>query len=1020
MQMKKDSIFNTLRKELEGDLYTDDIQRILYATDASAYREIPLAVTRPASVSDIRKILAFARRTGGSVIPRGAGTSLAGQVVGPGIVMDVSRYLNNILEFNPAERWVKVEPGVVLAELNRYLAPHRLQFGPETSTADRCCMGGMLGNNSCGAHSLIHGSVRDHILEVDAILSDGSEVHFSALTTDEFRDKCNGDSGLLETKIYRQLQEMLSDKRNAEEIRREYPHPALRRRNNGYAIDALLETDPFTGNGEKINICKLLAGSEGTLAFTTSMKLNLVPVTDDRTGLLCAHFGSLQDAVRANIIALKHKPAAVELIDDYILNCTRDNIEQNRNRFFVSGDPKAILLIEITRPTAEEIETTAAAMEHDMARAGFGYHFPLYTGTDEMARVWELRKAGLGVLLNIPGRRKSVQVIEDTAVLPDLFPDYIAEAAVILEKYRLSCAYYAHIATGELHLSPLLDLKDPDDIRTFHGLAADIAALVKKYRGSLSGEHGDGRLRGEFIPLMLGPHNYSLLKELKKIWDPAGLFNPGKITDTPPITDNLRYPAGERRRYPGLVFRFPEEEGLLYAAEKCSGSADCRKSAMAGGTMCPTFMATRDEDKSTRARANILREYLTRSDRKEKFDHREIYEVMDLCLSCKACKAECPSNVDVAKLKAEFLQHYYDIHHVPFRAWLIAWLPRLYAPGMMIRPLTNLVTGLTLFKRIIGFSVNRPIPALSPVTLRAWERRHRREKSRLNAANGGMTIGSDGITGSPSDSSPSYRGPIVSSPSDSSRSERTGDQKGTVCLFADEFTNYNESDIGIKTVMLLESLGYNVIIPRHAESGRTFLSKGLLRSARKIAVRNILMLRDVVSDERPLIGIEPSALLAFRDEYPEMAGQDLADDARRIAGNAMLLEEFICREAEKGRISPASFTDRPAEILLHGHCLQKAVASTAPTVKMLSLPVNYRVKEIKDGCCGMAGAFGYEKEHYDLSMKIGEMVLFPAVREASGETLISAPGTSCRHHIMDGTGRKALHPAEILYDALLK
>lgn len=991
--MKKDPLFDTLRKELKGDLYTDHIQRILYATDASAYREMPVAVTRPACVDDIKKILAFARARGGSVIPRGAGTSLAGQVVGPGIVMDISRHLNHILEFNAEERWVRVEPGVVLGELNRYLAPYRLQFGPETSTADRCCMGGMLGNNSCGAHSLIHGSVRDHILEIDAILSDGSEAHFCALTTDEFSARCDGDPALLETKIYRKLRDMLSDPRNAMEIRKEYPHPDLRRRNNGYALDALLETDPFTGNGEKINVCRLLAGSEGTLAFTISMKLNLVPVTDDRTGLLCAHFSSLQDAVRANIIALKHMPAAVELIDDYILNCTKDNIEQNRNRFFVSGDPKTILLIEIIRPTISEIEATAEAMEKDMRAAGYGYHFPLYTAADEMARVWELRKAGLGVLLNIPGRRKSVQVIEDTAVLPDLFPEYIEEAAGVLEKHGLSCAYYAHIATGELHLSPLLDLKDPDDIRTFHGLAEDMAGLIKKYRGSLSGEHGDGRLRGEFIPLMLGPHNYALLKELKKTWDPYGLFNPGKITDTPPMTENLRYPAGERRSYPGQVFTFPEEEGILYAAEKCSGSADCRKSSLIGGTMCPTFMATRDEDKSTRARANILREYLTRSDRKDPFDHEEIYKVMDLCLSCKACKAECPSNVDVAKLKAEFLQHYYDIHHVPFRAWLIAWLPRLYMPGMMIRPLTNLITGTALFKRLIGFSVKRPIPALSPVTLRAWGRRHGLGNGENRSESmSGSAKGTDDAIGS----------------------------KGTVYLFADEFTNYNESDIGIKAVMLLERLGYEVIIPRHRESGRTFLSKGLIRSARKIAVRNILMLRDVITEERPLVGIEPSALLAFRDEYPEMAGKALEADAQRLASAALLIEEFICREIDRGNISPDCFTDRPAKVLLHGHCQQKAIASTAPTIRMLSLPVNYTVEEINDGCCGMAGAFGYEKEHYDLSMKIGEMVLFPAVRAASGETIITAPGTSCRHHIADGTGKKALHPVEVLYDALVK
>jgi Fe-S oxidoreductase len=406
-------------------------------------------------------------------------------------------------------------------------------------------------------------------------------------------------------------------------------------------------------------------------------------------------------------------------------------------------------------------------------------------------------------------------------------------------------------------------------------------------------------------------------------------------------------------------------------------------------------MATGDEDKSTRARANILREFLTRSEKKEPFDHEEIYRVMDLCLSCKACKSECPSNVDVARLKAEFLQHYYDLHHVPFRAWLIAWLPRLYVPGMLVRPLTNLVTGTALFKRIIGFSVMRPIPALSPVTLRAWERRHGRKNG--NAGLNGTD--SMNVTGG--------------------QENRSG-QKGTVCLFADEFTNYNESDIGIKAVMLLEKLGYVVVIPRHCESGRTFLSKGLLRSAQKIAVKNILMLRDVVTDERPLVGIEPSALLTFRDEYPEMAGKSLAEDARKLAGNALLFEEFICREIDRGNITSASFTGKPAKILLHGHCQQKAVASTAPTIRMLSLPSGYKVEEINDGCCGMAGAFGYEKEHYELSMKIGEMVLFPAVRTAPAETVITAPGTSCRHHITDGTGRKALHPVEVLYDALIK
>jgi FAD/FMN-containing dehydrogenase len=442
--------FSQLHKELRGDLYTDDLQRILYATDASSYREIPLAVARPKDKEDVKKILSFARLIKSSVIPRGAGTSLAGQVVGPGIVVDVSKYMTGIVEFNPAEKWVVVEPGVVLEELNQVVARQGLLFGPETSTANRCVMAGMLGNNSCGLHSIIYGSVRDHIMEVDVILSDGSEVNFREMTTEEFLLKCSGDPKLLETSIYKNIFKTLSDPANREEILNQFPHPALMRRNNGYAIDILMDTDPFTGNGKKINICKLLAGSEGTLAFTTRMKLNLVPLPSHKTGLVCAHFSSLEEAVKANIILLKHKPSAIELIDDFILDCTKDNIEQNKNRFFIKGNPKIILLAEFPRDTIEEIENTVTQVEKDLKGLGWGYHFPYYTNEEDIKRVWELRKAGLGVLLNIPGDKRSVQVIEDTSVLPELFPDYIAEFEVILKKYGLNCAYYAHISTGIL------------------------------------------------------------------------------------------------------------------------------------------------------------------------------------------------------------------------------------------------------------------------------------------------------------------------------------------------------------------------------------------------------------------------------------------------------------------------------------------------------------------------------------------------------------------------------------------
>lgn len=971
-------MFEKLRDKIKGDLFTDDLHRIIYATDGSAYRELPQAVVIPKDKDDVRNVIEFARSIKSSVIPRGGGTSLAGQVVGSGIVLDVSKYMTKILEFNPEERWVVVEPGVILAELNRFLEPHGLQFGPETSSANRCCMAGMLGNNSCGAHSLIYGSVRDHILETEVILSDGLETTFQELTAEEFNLKCSGDPDSLETKIYTKIREILSDRFNRTEIRKHFPHPDLKRRNNGYALDSLMDTDPFTGNGIKINLCRLLAGSEGTLAFTTKMKLNLVPLPSQKTGLICAHFENLQDAVRANNIILRHNPAAIEMIDDFILECTKDNIEQRKNRFFIKGNPKIILLVEIWRNTEDEIRKTASDIENDLVRSGYGYHFPFYTDKLEMQKVWDLRKAGLGVLLIIPGEKRSVQVIEDTAVLPEFFPDYIAEFQDVLKKYNLNCAYYAHIATGELHLSPLLNLKDKADVDLYRNLGREIALLVKKYRGSLSGEHGDGRLRGEFIPLMLGEHNYNLLRELKRTWDPEKIFNPGKITDTPPMNENLRYRTGEWIKPLETIFSFPDKGTLLDAVEKCSGSGDCRKSALIGGTMCPTFMATGDEDKSTRGRANILREYLTRSGKKFPFDHEEIYRVLDLCISCKACKSECPSNVDMTKFKAEFLQHYYEIHGVPFRTLLIGWLPRINRLGKLFRPATNFITAGSLFKRIIGFAPSRNIPSISEITLRKWAGNSRSQSPGFKSAN------------------------------------------GKVCLFADEFTNYNESLIGIKTVLLLEKLGYQVVIPMHAESARTFLSKGLLKNAKKVAERNVFLLKDIITEETPLIGIEPSAILTFRDEYQDIVDSSLKEPARKLGSHALLLEEFICRETDKGKISSDLFTKESRTIKLHGHCQQKAIASTSFTRRMLSIPVNYRVEEIPGGCCGMAGSFGYEKEHYELSMKIGEMVLFPAVRSVPADTIIAAPGTSCRHQIFDGTGRRALHPAEIMYEALVK
>ncbi|MBD0294477.1 MAG: FAD-binding oxidoreductase, partial [Flavisolibacter sp.] len=657
-----------LAAELEGELYSDNAMRTLYATDASAYREMPLAVAIPKSVADLKKLIQFAHKEKTSLIPRTAGTSLAGQVVGNGIVVDVSRHFTQILELNKEEGWVRVQPGVIRDELNLFLKPYGLFFGPETSTANRAMIGGMVGNNSCGSNSIVYRSTREHLLEVKALLSDGSEAEFKALNIEEFHQKCEGDS--LEANIYKTVRRFLSNYENQVEIRKEFPKKSVERRNTGYAVDLLLETAPFTAGGDDFNFCKLIAGSEGTLAFITEIKLNVVPLPPKEVGLLCVHFNTIDESLRANLIALKYSPSASELIDHYILECTKDNIEQSKNRFFVLGDPGAILVIEFARETREEIIAIAQRVEDEMNAAGLGYHFPLLFGEDTK-KIWTLRKAGLGLLGNMPGDEKAVPVIEDTAVDVHDLPEYIREFNEILKKYNLYSVHYAHAGSGELHLRPIINLKTEEGNRLFRAIAEEIASLVKKYQGSLSGEHGDGRLRGEFIKQMVGEKNYQLLREIKKAWDPHNIFNPNKIVDTPPMNTMLRYTPGQKTPPFKTVFRYYNQD-VLQHAEQCNGSGDCRKTQLSGGTMCPSYMATRNEKDTTRARANILREFLTHSETINRFDHQEIHEVMDLCLSCKGCKSECPSNVDMAKLKAEWLQHYHDANGVPFRSRLIA------------------------------------------------------------------------------------------------------------------------------------------------------------------------------------------------------------------------------------------------------------------------------------------------------------------------------------------------------------
>jgi len=937
-QKVSNQLLAQLAGTLEGDFHYDTVMRTLYATDASAYREMPTAVAIPKSVEDIKKLIAFAANNGSSIIPRTAGTSLAGQVVGDGIVVDVSKNFTKILEVNKEEHWVRVQPGVVRDVLNMELKKHGLFFGPETSTANRAMIGGMVGNNSCGSNSVVYGSTRDHLLEVHAILADGSETVFKSTDKADFSSlvataqQKNGSATLLD-KIYLKTNDILSDSKNQDEIRAEFPKPTIERRNTGYALDMLLNCEPFTPNGKAFNMCELIAGSEGTLCFITEIKIHVNDLPPKEIGLLCVHFNTIDEALRANLIAMKYKPSASELMDHYILECTKANPEHRQNRFFVEGDPGALLVVELRDNDVAEIEKQAAAIEAEMRAAGFGYHFPRVYGADTK-RVWDLRKAGLGLLSNLPGDEKAVAVIEDTAVDVNDLPEFIKEFNEILAANNMYCVHYAHAGSGELHLRPIINLKTEEGNKQFRLIAEEIATLVKKFKGSLSGEHGDGRLRGEFIKQMVGDHNYQLMKEIKKVWDPKNIFNPNKIVDTPPMDTFLRYTPGQTTPEFKTTFRFYDQD-ILQHAEQCNGSGDCRKTHLSGGTMCPSYMATRNEKETTRARANILREFLTRSDKANRFDHEEIKEVMDLCLACKGCKSDCPSNVDMAKLKMEFLHQYYKDNGVPLRSKLIANFSKLSKVASYVPWAYNLVFDTPALRKIanniVGFHPERTMPLLAKETFLNWNKK---------------------------------------------RSKATGLSK-KVYLFADEFTNYNDVEIGKKAVELLEKLGYEVVIPNHVESGRPQLSKGLLDDAKALATKNVTLLKDVISENTPLVGIEPSAILTFRDEYPDLVDDNLLEDARKLAKYTFMVEEFLAKEIDAKRIDKSLFTSEKRLIKLHGHCQQKSLSSLVPAKKVLSLPSNYEVQLIPSGCCGMAGSFGYEKEHFDLSNQVGELVLFP-------------------------------------------
>jgi FAD/FMN-containing dehydrogenase/Fe-S oxidoreductase len=966
---------NQLKLKLKGELLTDDLNKIIYATDASVYRKIPTGVAYPRDVNDLKLLIDFALKNNTSLIPRTAGTSLAGQCVGDGIIVDVSKYFNKIISLDTNNKTVTVEPGVVRDVLNNHLKPHGLFFGPNTSTSNRCMIGGMVGNNSSGTTSVKYGVTRDKVIRLVTLLSDGTEVTFEPISKTTFNIKRQEHS--LEGKIYESLYQNLHSPNVQKQIKTGFPKAEIHRRNNGYAVDELIDCEVFIDDSSKMfNMSKLLCGSEGTLAFTTQITLQLDDLPPSSQAMVALHFNSIDDCMDAVVPIMNHDLYSCEMMDDTVLNLTKHNKTQLANRFFVEGNPKTILLCELRAHTDEDLNRQIVDFLCLIESLNLSYAYPVLKD-DDINKAFELRKAGLGLLGNIIGDKKTVACIEDTAVAIEDLANYIREFTQLMSSFNQKAVYYAHAGAGELHLRPILNLKQKEDVVLFRKITTDVAKLVKKYNGSMSGEHGDGIVRSEFIPLIIGEENYAILKHIKEVFDPNNIFNPGKIINPKPMDTDLRYSSDIKHPDIKTLLNFDGSEGILREAEKCNGSGDCRKLPEFGGTMCPSYRATLNEKDTTRARANALREFLTQSTNPNKFNHQELKEVFDLCLSCKACATECPSSVDVAALKAEFQYQYQKTNGVPFKSKLFAYNNRINQILSKAPKLSNFVLSSSITSKIIkktgGIAIERSLPKISTITLDKYYNRiyNQRDNKFIK----------------------------------------------TIYFFNDEFTNRLDSQIGIDALQLLAKLNYKVIILNNVESGRAFISKGLLKQAKECAKKNIQLFKSVITNETPLVGIEPSAILSFRDDYLRLA--DDVESAKELSKHVFLIEEFIASEIELGNIKREQFTTEAKTIKIHTHCYQKALGKSSDTFKILNLTENFKVTIISSGCCGMAGSFGYEKEHYKISMQIGEQTLFPAVRKASTDTIIAANGTSCRHQILDGTQKQALHPVSILKNALV-
>lgn len=946
-----------LSKLVTGEVKFDPFSRVLYSTDASIYQMEPIGVVIPKSTDDVQATVQYCSDNNIPMLPRAGGTSLAGQTVNHAVVIDFSKYLDSIIEINQEEQWAKVQPGIILDQFNKQLAPYDLHYAPDPTTSSRACVGGGIGNNTCGSHSVIYGKTLDHIQELDVILSDASQAHFREIQGAELESKLNGST--FESEIYRGV---LSISQNqVAEIEKRYPK--ILRRVSGYNLDNFMLDGP-------VNMSNIVVGSEGTLCVVTEAKVNLVP-NPTVTGLSVLHFRDIVEASYATTSILEYNPSTIEVMDKMLLDRCRESLGFAQNMSAIQGEPGAILLIEFYGESVAEVESKMEKLKDDMARKRFGYACVNISDKAGQNNVWNIRKAGLGLLMSIHGDAKPIPFVEDTAVDPSVLGDFVTRFDEIVKSHGTEAGYYGHASVGCLHIRPLISLKDDEGISKMFSIADEISDLVNEFGGSLSGEHGDGIVRGVFTEKMFGPEITQAFRDLKTTFDPNKILNPNKIIDCPPMEENLRYGRDYTSQPIETVFDFSIDGDYAGAVEMCNGMGACRK---LDGSMCPSYMATRDEEHSTRGRANLLRAALSGNLPEHDLSSKRLYESLDLCLECKACKSECPSGVDMTKLKYEFLDKFYAKNRMPLRNKIFGNINKFNRMGSALAPLANLMMnsypGKLMASLVFGVSMNRQMPRFANQSLGSW---------------------------------------FNNRPADAESAT-----KDTVVFFNDTFTNYNYPEAGKAAIKVLEAAGFNVELADSRCCGRPLMSKGLLKEAKANARYNVDMLHAYVSQGIPIVGCEPSCVFTLTDEYPDLL-QD--DKAKLIAENSFLIDEFLIKHIKDNDIK-LDFKEDAKNIIFHGHCHQKSMIGTQYSMEMLNMPPGYKAELINAGCCGMAGSFGYEKEHYDISMKIGGEGVFPAVNAKGSDWDVAVMGISCRQQIEHGTDSHPRHMIEVFADSL--